>query len=194
MNPICGNCDNPKRKVGRGFRCDTCAAPPAPPDFSQEAIRRFWSKVDKTPGQGPQGECWEWAAGRDRDGYGQFAGKKWALRAHRYSWLLAHPGEVLTTADHAAHTCDNPPCVRSDHLFKTTTQGNNQDKMEKGRHRGESPGEDHHNAKITEDDVREIRRRYAAGGVSQSALGAEYGLCQSHIKDIVNFQRWKHVA
>lgn len=44
--------------------------------------------------------------------------------------------------------------------------------------------------KLTDADVAEIRRRYAAGGVRMRALGAEYGVDHSHISDIVNGHRW----
>ena len=49
------------------------------------------------------------------------------------------------------------------------------------------------NAKLTDDDVREIRFRYAAGGVSQSALGQEYGVTQPMIGYIVRRELWKHI-
>ena len=48
-------------------------------------------------------------------------------------------------------------------------------------------------AKLTEDEVRAIRRRYAAGGISQTALGNEYGLHNATINAIVNRATWKHV-
>lgn len=54
-------------------------------------------------------------------------------------------------------------------------------------------GSEHHGAKITEKDVREIRRRYAAGGVSYKQLGIEFGLPHSNIGYIVKRQTWKHV-
>lgn len=41
------------------------------PQLTKQDIERFWSKVDKTPGQGPQGECWEYKGARVR-GYGVF--------------------------------------------------------------------------------------------------------------------------
>ena len=47
------------------------------------------------------------------------------------------------------------------------------------------------NAKVTWDDVHEIRRRYDAGGVTQGALGVEYGLTLESVNRIVNRRSWK---
>lgn len=55
-------------------------------------------------------------------------------------------------------------------------------------------GEAHGRTRLTEDDVRTIRRRYAAGGVSLPALGREYGMAFSAIGRIVNRKTWQHVA
>ncbi|WP_201776406.1 hypothetical protein [Streptacidiphilus carbonis] len=46
-------------------------------------------------------------------------------------------------------------------------------------------GADHANAKLTAEQVAEVRRRYAAGGVSQQALGDEYGVHQATISAVV---------
>jgi hypothetical protein len=55
-------------------------------------------------------------------------------------------------------------------------------------------GEAHHMTTITEADVRIIRARYAAGGVSQQRLGDEYGMNQASISKILLRQTWRHVA
>lgn len=46
---------------------------------------------------------------------------------------------------------------------------------------------------LTEDQVREIRQRYAAGGVRQVDLGKEYGICQSVVSAIVRRKIWQNV-
>lgn len=47
--------------------------------------------------------------------------------------------------------------------------------------------------KFIDAQIREIRRRYARGGISQAALGKDYGACQQEIADIVNLRRYTHV-
>jgi hypothetical protein len=90
---------------------------------------RFWRKVKKSEG------CWEWQGWRDDGGYGSIGsfGNADRVKTHRYSWQLHNgpiPDDLLV-----CHTCDNPPCVRPDHLFLGTHLDNMRDKMKKGRHK-----------------------------------------------------------
>lgn len=54
-------------------------------------------------------------------------------------------------------------------------------------------GNNHPQAKLTEDQVSEIRKTYKAGGYSYSALAKQYGVSAATISDIVNYRIWKHV-
>ena len=56
------------------------------------------------------------------------------------------------------------------------------------------PGEAHPNSRLTAGQVREIRSRYAAGGVVQQELAREYGVTRSYISMIVNGKAWKHLT
>jgi len=49
-------------------------------------------------------------------------------------------------------------------------------------------------AKLTDEKVREIRRAYAADGVTQQALADRYGVSQITISDVVRRKKWRHVA
>jgi hypothetical protein len=93
------------------------------------ATERFWPKVEKIPFH----ECWEWTAARKQGSfeYGFFFDGQRQVLAHRFSWTLAH-GPIADGLN-VLHRCDNPSCVRSDHLFLGTTVDNVADKIAKGR-------------------------------------------------------------
>lgn len=55
-------------------------------------------------------------------------------------------------------------------------------------------GERNGNARLTDDAVREIRRIFAAGGITQRELGERYGVSQVKISQIILRKSWKHVA
>lgn len=94
-------------------------------DATHRDVLDFWKHVKKGPG------CWEWQGTRDRAGYGQAKAGRKTVRAHRLSWRI-HRG-VIPDGFIICHKCDNPPCVRPDHLFVGTHQDNSQDMMNKGR-------------------------------------------------------------
>jgi len=138
-------------------------------------MERFWSKAEI---KGPD-DCWPWQRATDKDGYGwfQFDGK--ARRSNRMAFYL---DRGYWPVGFCLHSCDNPPCVNPAHLSDGTPADNTREMIERGR---QSRGEDHANAKLSDDEVREIRRRYATGSVSQEALGVEYGVSGVHIGNIV---------
>ncbi len=88
---------------------------------------RFWAKVRKSDG------CWEWTGAANRQGYGRIALGRASgpRRAHRIAWELTH-GPVPDGL-WVLHHCDNPPCVRPDHLWLGTRADNARDCRLKGR-------------------------------------------------------------
>ncbi len=174
---------------------------------------RFWLRVDQSSADG----CWPWlGAKRSDEGYGGvWDGKRWA-HSHRFAYELAS-GESVPSGMRVLHACDNPPCCRNDepgfyeiggilrprwgHLWIGTNADNSLDMALKGRSRKgrKTPrdlvvvGERHPQSKVTADQVREIRRRYAAGGISQRLLGLEYGITQMTVTEIVRRKIWRHV-
>lgn len=148
----------------------------------------FWAKVNKTEA------CWLWTAAQ-LSRYGVFSvrtpnGTK-TVRAHRYAYELAYgsiPDGLLV-----CHRCDTPLCVRPDHLFLGTQSDNVKDMHSKGRG-GEADvkGERNGQAKVTAEDVRQIRTRFAAGE-SPTAIAREYGLTPPSVYDIAKRRSWKHV-
>jgi DNA-binding MarR family transcriptional regulator len=85
--------------------------------------------------------------------------------------------------------------VNPAHIFAGTHQDNMDDMDAKGRRRTVSvPAEDHYAAKLTNDQVREIRALYEAGNVTQTALSHRFGVTQSTIHLIVRNKKWRSVA
>lgn len=88
---------------------------------------KFWSKVSKT------NECWVWTGAINDNGYGYLAFKnpRRNILAHRISWEIHHGS--IRGGLRILHRCDNPPCVRPEHLFKGTDLDNVRDCISKGR-------------------------------------------------------------
>ena len=148
---------------------------------------RFWKKINKTDG------CWEWLGGTDRRGYGRFYINRNGVGrtdgAHRVSWEFAN-GKIPDGL-FVCHRCDNPSCVRPDHLFLGTYQDNITDMVKKGRNKYPVLyGEDSPRSKLTQDQVDEIRKRYIPYKVSSIDLAKEYGTSQSNIDRILKHKTW----
>jgi hypothetical protein len=140
-----------------------------------------------------------WTGFLDAKGYGSivsYAGGKKMLKAHRVAYALYNGGHVPFTNLLVCHHCDNPSCVRPDHLFVGTAVDNMQDCIKKGRFRAykNSPfksGELHCNSKLTKKQVYQIRKFYKMGKYNQVELGRIFGVVQSTISCIVNLKRWQ---
>lgn len=181
--------------------------------YSPAVLARFWARVDRS------GDCWLWTGYKTPNGYGQMMVEGRGISAHRLAWELEHgpipPGMVI------CHDCpggDNRACVR--HLFLGSQRDNMLDMHAKGRGqtgdahysrreperlaRGDrhyarvrperlARGEAHGLAVITADVVREMRRLYAAGGITQTQLAERFGTDQTNVSLIVRRKAWAHV-
>lgn len=163
------------------------------------AAERLWRWVTKTE------TCWLWTgakAGGDSPErrYGTIrawlpSGRYGGMYVHRLSWEIANG--PIPEGMYVCHRCDVPLCVRPDHLFLGTSRENNADMNAKGR-RGYNPnqrvarGEVQWNARLTEETVREVKRRLAAGA-QVKPLARELGVSHTTIFDIRAGRTWKHV-
>lgn len=164
----------------------------ARPLVSPEAfLERFLSKVDQS------GECWEWKAARDRYGYGASCYRGKQIKAHRLAYML-FVGPIADGLS-VCHRCDNPGCVRPEHLYIGTVAVNNRDRAMKGRGwdqhgRIGARGRQNGMAILTDDDVRAIRTAYSTGTVLQRDLAAQYGVTDVAIGLVIRRKTWKHVV
>jgi hypothetical protein len=71
-----------------------------------------------------------------------------------------------------------------------TAKANHADMAKHGTRR---IGEKNHAAKLTANDVMQIRARHALTGESQCKLAKEYGVCQYTIMAILRRETWAHV-
>lgn len=155
-----------------------------PPDTGE--IARFWARVDRSSGPNA---CWEWQAARQPTGYGAvWLGRRVAI-SHRVAWTLTNG--PIPNGKHVCHHCDNPPCCNPEHLFLGTDDDNMRDKEQKGR-ANHSHSEARPSAKLTNDDVREIRRLLATG-LMQREVADCYGVHDSQISRINSGHLWRHV-
>lgn len=166
------------------------------PQYTPKDIDRFWSKVDKTD------DCWLWTAYRFPNGYGKFFAARGQHYAHRFAYEITHG--AIPPGMNICHHCDNRACVNPFHLFAGTQAENLADMARKGRSTSgdrnpsrlyperRAKGEGHGMAKLTADDVREIRRRTESGEQAPK-LSLAFGVAISQIRRIVRRERWRHV-
>lgn len=136
-----------------------------------------------------RGDCWVWTGANDGGlGYGKIYRQGTQLKAHRVAWELYNgpiPGDLMVL-----HRCDNPPCVRRDHLFLGTLLENIQDRHRKGR---SSRGEGRPGAVLSDKKVRMIRTFYIMG-LHQTQIARGIGASASTIGEVIRGRSWKHVV
>lgn len=161
--------------------------------------RRFWTYVNKDGQTMPhmKSNCWEWAGGtKGAGGYGGYWNGKTNVIAPRYSYELTYG--PIAEGNFICHKCDNPYCVRPDHLFEGTPSDNSRDRTQKGRQKGgPERGSRHHSSKLTEYDVIEIRQIWDSNTKNRSGLNKQlserYGVSPTTISEIIHRKIWVHI-
>jgi hypothetical protein len=177
--------------------CEQCGQSYASKSASDAAFRRrfcsrscydqsdahFWDRVSKTA------DCWLWIGAHTRLGYGIVQVNRRRTSAHRIAWILAFGS--IPEGMFVCHRCDNPPCVRPDHLFLGTPAENSRDAAVKGRmHR--PIGTRHPGALLTDAAVRDIRQSY--GSETAIQIARRYGVNRSTIYNVLYGNAWTHVS
>lgn len=171
-----------RRKKRTSARCIECRR--RDPSL-RPVMERFWEKVDTTA----SGGCWVWTGNIESNGYGRFYFRGRLRWAHRAAYeLLVGP---IPEGHEIRHlVCDNPPCVNPAHLATGTRMQNVGDAVRKLRHAfGERGG----TAKLTEEQVRDIKSQVARGGRLHKHIAADYGVSRSTVDMIGRGERWARV-
>lgn len=145
---------------------------------------RVWKRLEKRIVHA--GECWEVKrqSGKWYDKT-MFRGKGESL--HRIAYMLK-VGRIPAGMC-VCHHCDNPKCIRTDHLFVGTRRDNVNDCVNKNRHtKGEKMG----GSKLTEASVRFIRSELKRK-VTGASLALKFNVTPTLISKIKKGALWKHV-
>ncbi len=141
---------------------------------------------------GDSDECLIWPFPPDKaTGYCfvRFEGGK--RKVHRVAFRLARPDQFIPALC-VLHTCDVRNCFNPRHLYQGTYLDNHRDMIDRNR-RAEFDGERNGRAKLTEENVREIRRR-CNDGETQARMAAEFHVSDVLIGLIVRRLAWRNVA
>lgn len=189
--PRCGKAFEtiPSRiRSGRGKYCSRQC------QFGVPREERFWALVDKDGPSHPRlgTACWLWMGSCSGGGlkYGRFTDGRKIVQAHRYSYMLAH-GPIPDGLD-ICHACDNPRCVRPDHLHAGTASENVREMWDRGRKRVD--GARNPAAKLTLAQVEQIRSLYGCRGqkgFTLDHLARMFGVTTSAVHRVIKGQTWR---
>lgn len=154
--------------------------------YSPETIhQRFWRHVNKKgpiPKTFPElGRCWIWIGAKHRQGYGLACFEHGMLVAHRVSFFIRN-GRF--PKDKLLHRCDNPPCIRPEHLEEGSQRKNVFDAIERGRFP---------QSKLTPEMVLEIRDCYREKRQTVKALARKFGVHRNTIWNVISRNNWSHI-
>ena len=160
---------------------------------AKQTAENFWSRVAK--GVIGCNGCWEWTGSCNNTGYGTVAVNGKVYTAHRVAAWYSNMISELSAPKHKSdktfvlHKCDNRKCCNHDHFFLGSYTDNQLDAYKKKR-KVQPKGSNHVNAKLTKEQVMEIRTRYSFGEY-QSPLAKEYNVSQRCISLVVRGETYK---
>ncbi len=147
-------------------------------------VARFFDKVRVTK------HCWLWEASLNGKRYGHFWHRGQNIKAHRFSYALfvrpIKPGKQILHR----RECGNPSCVNPHHLYMGTHTDNMRDKKIWGDIVfGERVGV----SKLSESDVRIIRKIYRDNKFNHKYIGELFNVDRTTVGRIVRGEYWRRV-
>lgn len=136
-------------------------------------------------------DCIPWPFGSHSNGYGAVIFEGRQITASRAVCIMAH-GAPQDADLHAAHSCGNghKGCVNPRHIRWDTPSGNHADRA---RHGTLLAAERHPRAKLTNEQVFEIRK-LCATGQSRASIAKDMGVSRTTVNLIANGKTWKALA
>jgi len=166
LDHSCGNfrCCNPDHLLPRTFRA------------------RFWDNIEKPNGNNG---CWIWQGWVRPNGYGSITVDGISHMPHRLAYQLKY-GEIPEGLM-VLHSCNNRLCMNPTHLRIGYHQDNMDDMTRADR---QAKGSRNGAAKLTEDEVFEIKALLRRNVHTYKEIGDMYGMSRSAIKDIKTGRTW----
>jgi len=166
---------------------------------AKKLIETFWTRmwshirVEEVASHPEIGPCWLWTRSVNDSGYAQVKKDRKPLMAHRL-FYERYVGPIPNGMQ-ACHKCDVPHCLNPSHIFPGSAMDNVKDCIEKGR-RSHLIGQAHHNCKLSDDQVKEIRKLYPefAARWACASLAAKYGICKQSMYHIYCGKRRRFVT
>jgi hypothetical protein len=175
-------------------------------DKGRPLRERFFDRIDKNgpiPKDFPQGgACWLWTGNREVQGYGRIREGGRIRKTHQVSWEL-HYGPI-PRGQQVQHWCNVRHCCNPIHLYLGDHDRNMAYKAECGRARA-ARGEEHYDHVLTEEAVREARRKHIPlrpgrppkghpKGTTCRELAEEYGVTENAMRSALKGITWKDRA
>lgn len=149
------------------------------------SAEKAWIKLKSEITISTETGCWLLSRGQSIGiGYKSVRANGFTWYAHQLAYFMEH--KQLPFGIVIRHSCDTPNCINPAHLLGGTHADNVHDKVSKNR---DQFGSKHYKAKLTEEDVRSIRKSTE----TYAELGRRYGISRGGIHNIKSGRSWSRV-
>jgi len=185
--PVCGTMIV-KKYIGQLRAVKTCSMACKNTYHAKPLAELLWRRVEKPNKNG----CMIWQGKPFNNGYGYVAEyvdkKKRVIGVHCAAYELTY-GKI-PKGMFVCHHCDNKLCCNPEHLFLGTNRENINDMLKKGR---SLKGIKHHSSKLTEKQVKEIRKKYDGKKRTASYFAKKFNVGTTCIYSVIHKHTWRHI-